>query len=234
MSVSRERADPVLEEYSRLAPHYDSRWSFYIRSSVEHTMARLPLRPGDRLLDVGCGTAQLLGAVRDRMPSVELVGVDPSAEMLSVARSRLARTRRLVAGRAESLPFPDGTFDWVVSTSVFHYLRQPQRALAEFQRLLKPSGGLVITDWCDDYLACKLCDALLRVFSRAHFHTYTRSQCERLLRESSFESIVIDRYRISWIWGLMTACARRPAQPKIPLEGGSSTESPSAGGNHGT
>ena len=209
--MSRARTDPVLREYARLAPEYDSRWSFYVRSSVENTLARLPLRGGERVLDVGCGTGQLFAALQNRLSSVELLGVDPSREMLGVARSRLASGLPLVAARAEHLPFRDAAFDWVVSTSVFHYIREPRAALGEFHRLLKPTGSLIITDWCDDYLACKVCNLFLRAFSRSHFRTYTCDQCEQLLRESSFEPILVDRYRISRIWGLMTARAEKRA-----------------------
>ncbi len=209
--MSRAKIDPVLREYARLAPRYDSRWSFYVRSSVENTLARLPLREGERVLDVGCGTGQLLAALHNRPSSMELLGIDPSRAMLRVARSRLGDALPLVGARAENLPFRDATFDWVVSTSVFHYIREPRAALGEFHRLLKPTGSLVITDWCDDYLACKVWNLFLRAFSRSHFRTYTRNQCERLLRESSFGPVLVDRYRISRIWGLMTARAEKRA-----------------------
>jgi len=210
--MSRAKSDdPVLREYARLARQYDWRWSFYVRSSVENTLARLPLGEGQRVLDVGCGTGQLLAALRNQSLPVELLGADPSREMLGVARSRLAKALPLVAARAERLPFAGATFDWVVSTSVFHYIQQPRAALGEFHRILKPTGSLLITDWCDDYVACKACDWLLRAFSRSHFRTYTREQCERLLGESSFAPVAVERYRISWVWGLMTARAGKRA-----------------------
>jgi ubiquinone/menaquinone biosynthesis C-methylase UbiE len=220
--MGQAKIDPVLKEYAKLAPQYDSRWAFYVRSSVENTLARLPLRGGDRVLDVGCGTGQLLAALQSLPPHVELFGVDLSSEMLSVARFRLANVLPLVAARAEQLPFRSATFDWVVSTSVFHYIREPGVALGEFHRLLKPNGSVVITDWCDDYLACKVCNLFLRGFSRSHFRSYTRDQCERLLRESSFEPVLVDRYRISRIWGLMTARAERRASARSPAPPSSS------------
>lgn len=211
--MSQEKSDPVLREYARLASHYDRRWSFYVRSSVESTLARLPVDDGERVLDVGCGTGQLLAALRDRRPAVELFGVDPCREMLGVARTRLANALPLATGRAERLPFCDASFDWVVSTSVFHYIRKPRFALGELHRVLKPTGSLLITDWCDDFWACKVCDLLLRTFSRSHFHTYTREQCEELLGESSFAPVTADRYRIGWVWGLMTVRAEKLPSP---------------------
>lgn len=201
--------DPVVQEYEELAPKYDSRWSFYIRSTIENTVSRIAVREGDRILDVGCGTGQLLSVLRRSTNSTDLFGVDASQKMLAIARSRLGKTIPLARASAETLPYADRSFDWVVSTSVFHYLREPEAALREFHRVLRPAGQLVITDWCDDYLACKLCDTFLRVFSRSHYRTYTRRECDELLDRTCFRTSIIDRYRINWLWGLMTAQARK-------------------------
>ena len=132
------------------------------------------------------------------------MGVDATSEMLGIARSRLAESIPLYVGQAERLPFESACFDWVVSSSVFHHIRKPREALAEFERILKPSGHLVITDWCHDYFACKILDIFLRTFNPSHFRTYTTRQCEALLGESAFESVTSERYRISFFWGLMT------------------------------
>ena len=211
MGINRKKNDPVLREYARLASQYDSRWSSYVRLSVDNTLARLPIREGQRVLDIGCGTGQLLADLHDRTPSAYSLGVDFSCEMLAVARTRLPNGFPLVASRAEQLPFADASFDWIVSSSMFHYLREPKVALAEFRRLLKPNGGLLITDWCDDYLSCKFLDVFLRVFSRSHNRTYPLQQLGQLLRESSFEPLAIDNYRVGGVWGLMTARAEKRA-----------------------
>lgn len=206
----RPRDDnPVLTEYARLAHQYDGRWSFYIEATVRETLKRLCPRSGDALLDVGCGTGALLQVLAAVFPSVKLYGVDPSVEMLDIARLKLGTSAALKQGYAEELPFPDEVFEIVVSTSMLHYLRRPDKALREIARVLKPAGQIVITDWCDDYLACSVCDWVLRWSNRAHFRTYGQDKCRRLLEDSEFQSIDIDRYKINWLWGLMTAKARK-------------------------
>ena len=93
---------------------------------------------------------------------------------------------------------------------MFHYIRQPLAALREMQRVLRRGGELVITDWCDDYLSCRLCDWYLRLFSPAHVKVYRERDCLRMLKETGHQDSRVERYRISWLWGLMTARATNP------------------------
>ena len=69
---------------------------------------------------------------------------------------------------------------------------------------------MVITDWCHDFLACRTCDAVLHVFDRHHLAAYSGQDLVRMMQESGFESVENERYRINWMWGMMTARARAP------------------------
>jgi ubiquinone/menaquinone biosynthesis C-methylase UbiE len=200
---------PIVEEYGRLASQYDAKWSFYVEATTRETLARLTLRPGERLLDVGCGTGALLERL-SRSPGIQLTGVDPVPEMLAIARRRLPSEVELCAGWAEQLPFDRERFDVVVSCNAFHYFREPLAALSEIRRVLAPGGRLVLTDWCDDYLACRVCDLYLRLFNQAHVKVYRRQECLRLLREAGYQGVDVERYKINWLWGLMTATAGLP------------------------
>jgi ubiquinone/menaquinone biosynthesis C-methylase UbiE len=197
--------DPIESKYSHVAPDYDSRWSFYIQATIRETVKRLDLQDSDRLLDIGCGTASLFQAVVAKYPSVELIGVDLSSAMLEVAHKKLGDQAVFFAAQAQNLPIRSNSFDIVVSCNAFHYWRRPEECLSEAARVLKPKGRIVMTDWCDDYIACRLCNFILRIFSRAHFKTYGRRECERLLRVAGFRNTRIERYKINWLWGLMTA-----------------------------
>jgi len=115
----------------------------------------------------------------------------------------------LQEGWADRLPFDDASFDVVVSNSMFHYISQPASALREMRRVLRAGGTLVITDWCDDFLACRVCDWYLRLSNRAHWGIYSEQDCRQLLEQAEFRDLTIDRYRISWLCGLMTARAMK-------------------------
>ena len=205
--MNAPRIDPVLKEYSEAAQHYDQKWSFYLDATTRETLARLPLRSNDRLLDVGCGTGELLMRVAARHPDIQLSGIDPVQEMLDVARGKLSAKVDLQQGWANGLPWEDGSFDVVVSCNMFHYIAHPVDAIREMERVLRPGGSIVITDWCDDYLACRLCSMYLHLTSRAHYKTYRQSECIALLEEAGHAAAKVEHYKINWLWGLMTAVA---------------------------
>ena len=199
--------DPVVKEYSAAAKDYDRHWSFYIDATTRETMARLEVEPDACVLDVGCGTGELLARLAAKYPSANLSGLDPVPEMLSVARTKLSPKVELRVGWANELPWPDGSFDVVVSCNMFHYITHPVAAVKEMERVLRPGGRIIITDWCDDYLACRLCTAYLRVTSKTHYKTYRQAECVALLRKAGHSAAEVERYKINWLWGLMTATA---------------------------
>ncbi|WP_370012149.1 methyltransferase domain-containing protein [Nocardiopsis sp. LDBS0036] len=97
---------------------------------------------GRRILDAGCGAGPLSAALRDR--GADVTGVDASAGMLALARRRLGEDADLrVADLSDPLPFADGAFDDVVASLVLHYLEDWGPTLAEFRRVLRPSGRLI-------------------------------------------------------------------------------------------
>lgn len=98
---------------------------------------------GRRILDVGCGAGPLFEALRDR--GADVTGMEPSAEMLELARKRLGDDAVLVqADLNDRLPFPDDAFDDAVACLVLHYLEDWTAPLAELRRVLVPGGRLIV------------------------------------------------------------------------------------------
>ena len=94
------------------------------------------------MLDVGCGTGRLAAALAERAYA-KVWALDPSPEMLEVARARAPKGVAFKLGRAERLPFKDGWFERAVMTLVVHVVDRPQ-AFAELRRVLGPDGRLVL------------------------------------------------------------------------------------------
>ncbi|HVT14745.1 MAG TPA: methyltransferase domain-containing protein [Thermoanaerobaculia bacterium] len=193
--------------YQWLAANYDRRWQGYVAASTRETLRRAGVRASDRLLDIGCGTGALLAAVRGAVPAAAVTGIDLVPAMLAVARRKAAAGPGLAAADAVRLPFRPCSFDVVVSSSSFHYWHDPRLGLSEIARVLRPGGRVVLTDWCADFLACRICDAVLRLIHPVHRRVYRRAECARLLAEAGFIEGAVERYKIDWLWGLMTATA---------------------------
>ena len=113
---------------------------------------RMDLSPGERVLDLGAGTATLALMIRERWPGVEVVGVDADPEILAIGRRKVAAAGErveLVEGFSTELPFRDASFDVVVSTLFFHHLTGAVKraTMPEVARVLKPGGRLYVGDW---------------------------------------------------------------------------------------
>lgn len=114
-----------------------------------HAMVDAALRVSPyarRVLDVATGTAGVALAWTRRTPA-DVVGVDLTEEMLRVGRERVARQHadgqiRLVAGRAEQLPFPDESFDALTFTYLLRYVTDPAATLRELARVVRPGGAV--------------------------------------------------------------------------------------------
>jgi ubiquinone/menaquinone biosynthesis C-methylase UbiE len=100
--------------------------------------------PGDRVLDVACGTGALTLAAAERAgPDGAVTGLDASPEMLAVAR-RKSSAIDWVEGDATALPFPDASFEAVVSQFGLMFFPDRPAALREMMRVLKPGGALAV------------------------------------------------------------------------------------------
>jgi ubiquinone/menaquinone biosynthesis C-methylase UbiE len=125
----------------------------WLRKLRERTATLARLQPGDKVLDVGCGTGTLAIEVQQRVGATgRAFGIDPGAQQIARARSKAARRNLPIdfkVGVIEQLDFPDQTFDAVVSTLMMHHLPDDlkRRGLSEIARVLKPGGRLVIADF---------------------------------------------------------------------------------------
>lgn len=121
------------------------------RRAYRELVLRSGARPGDRVLDVGCGTGYLTALLAEAVgPDGKAVGVDPSEAMVSQASEvRSDAGARYLVGFAESLPLGDGSFDVVSSSLALHHIDDDQRqaAAAEMARVLRPGGQVLVADF---------------------------------------------------------------------------------------
>jgi len=110
------------------------------------------IRPGQRVLDLGCGTGTLAILVKQATPAAEVVGLDGDPKILEQARAKAERAStdiRFDHGYSTELPYEDASFDRVLSTLFFHHLTtgDKRRTAREIKRVLRPGGELHVADF---------------------------------------------------------------------------------------
>lgn len=146
---AEEREGWVEGLFDRAAPDYDrisEAISFWRgRAYRREALVRAGLRPGMRVLDVATGTGLVAGAaIETGLAARDIVGIDPSRGMLMQNRSR--RHLALVAGRGESLPFADRSFDFVVMGYALRHVADLVGLFGEFRRVLRPKGRALVLE----------------------------------------------------------------------------------------
>jgi ubiquinone/menaquinone biosynthesis C-methylase UbiE len=101
--------------------------------------------PPETIVDVGCGTGRLLRAAQLQWPNARLVGVDPAAGMIEVARA-LTPVATFHVAMAESLPLPDGSADLMFSTTSFHHWQDRAAGVRQVARALRTGGHFILAD----------------------------------------------------------------------------------------
>ncbi|MFP3712550.1 class I SAM-dependent methyltransferase [Puerhibacterium sp. TATVAM-FAB25] len=134
-------ADP----WSTVAEGWARAWGTFARPVWDPLLAAAGVRPGSRVLDVGCGTGELLE--RLAAGGARPAGVDPAPGMVRLARRR-APDADVVCAPFEDLPFADGAFDVVTAVNALQ-LADPEEALDEAARVLVPGGALALAGWAE-------------------------------------------------------------------------------------
>jgi ubiquinone/menaquinone biosynthesis C-methylase UbiE len=145
---------PYLPGMSRswLLPLYDPLTQLMgVRRIHRRLLDQAGVRPGQRVLEIGCGTGNLLLTAKQTQPDATVVGVDPDLAALARAH-RKARRRGLAVqldrGYADELPYADDSMDVVLSSFMLHHVPADRRepAMREVRRVLRPGGALHLVD----------------------------------------------------------------------------------------
>jgi demethylmenaquinone methyltransferase/2-methoxy-6-polyprenyl-1,4-benzoquinol methylase len=188
--------------FDRGAAHYDGvvNWGFLHSGSFYRrwVQKRYGLKPGNRVLDVACGTGLVAVEAARILGSAEnITCLDPSAGMLAVARKKLAAT--FVQGRAEALPFADTSFDFLTMGYALRHVTDLETTFREYRRVLRPGGTVLILE------VTKPAGALGNFFFRLYFGRIYPALTQLFTRSRDA------REMMAYYWETMDACVP-PAQ----------------------
>jgi ubiquinone/menaquinone biosynthesis C-methylase UbiE len=134
-------------------------WFMNLQSRGELKLAQRKIldlaqfQPSEAVLDIGCGTGSMTQLIRQRVGATgKIYGIDPGPKQIARAQAKANQSRLSITyqvGVIERLPYPDQSFDAVLSTFVMHVLPDElkQQGLAEIVRVLKPGGRVIIVDF---------------------------------------------------------------------------------------
>lgn len=139
--------------FHRLTPLFDFVAAVAVRDRAikRRVLERAAISGGEDVLDVGCGTGTLAVAAAQAAPGVRVTALDADPSILAKARRRADAAGLEVGfdeGRSTGLPYPDASFDLVLSTLFFHHLPDEgkRQTVDEIARVLRPAGRLVVAD----------------------------------------------------------------------------------------
>lgn len=178
-----------------LTPLYDplQRWVMRERHFKGMLVAQAGVQSGHRVLDLGCGTGTLTIMLKRSCPRAELVGVDGDPKILNIARRKASRAGVEITfdiGMAFDLPYPDRTFDRILSSLVVHHLssHDKPRAMQEVLRVLRSGGELHLVDFGRPTTAyARLMARFMRRFEEVEDNL--KGRLPGLMRAAGFEDV---------------------------------------------
>lgn len=175
MNKTDEKTKLNEELWDSRAGTYDRYFSF-TRWTQKKLVSMLDLRNSPSLLDLACGTGWAVRyAASVANGQGKFYGVDNSSKMIKEAEASSANSRNVCFRKSnvEKLPFDDEFFDFIISSNAFHHFANPEKALREARRVLKPKGRIYILDTTADNFFMRTLDRFSRRFESAHVKIYS-------------------------------------------------------------
>jgi ubiquinone/menaquinone biosynthesis C-methylase UbiE len=180
-SVDDGRIETMLESSRNYVPAAGHDWSLPLYDPIVKLLGadaarktlldRAAIRPGQRILDIGCGTGSFAVLIKRLHPDVDVVALDPDPRALARAQRKAQRASVRIQfdrGFSDALPYADASIDRVVSSFMFHHLGNDEKlaTLREVRRVLVPGGSLSLLDFAGPEAGS---DGLLaRLFHTSH------------------------------------------------------------------
>jgi len=190
------------------------RWTMPEAALKRQLVEQARIRPGHRVLDLGCGTATLTILIKQLHPGAEVAGLDGDQKILEIAMAKVARAGLDIAleqGMSFALPYPDSSFDRALSSMVFHHLtgENKARTLQEVFRVLRPGGELHVADFGKPHNALMgLISLIMRRLETASDNI--KGLLPGMVRRAGFEEVEEAARRMT-IFG--TVCLYRARRP---------------------
>lgn len=193
--------------YKDHASSYDKTWKSYTQVTHEKTLQYIPPDLTNRsILDYGCGTGEFIIRLLSLHPDAHrIVGLDPSENMLEMARAKVALLPSHQSGKIElanstSYPLETEAFDLVISMSAFHYFNDPEAELKRLKQTLKRAGTMVLLDYSKNGVLAKYFEWVIKLVDQGHHKAYTVEEAKKIAQGADYKVLESDEFQVDALW----------------------------------
>lgn len=169
----------------------------HARGQYKYVLNELQQLDFQKILDVGCGTGEILKNIKERYSFVQLYGLDISEEMLKQANDKLKGTATLILGDAENITLETNSFDLLLCTDSFHHYPNPQQAISEFYRVLKHGKFLLIADYWKPFPIRQIMNLFISYSNEGDVKIYSKKEIIEFLKRGGFQEIIYKKIKNS-------------------------------------
>jgi len=193
-----------LSFFNKWAKIYDWRIFKYWMSGFQNAILKeINFSKKSKILDISCGTGELLFKLDKESNKNELYGIDLSNEMLNVARNKLPSQIKLQKMDVHNLNFKNNYFDYVICTEAFHHFYNQKKALLEMKRITKKGGQVIVVD-INFFL--KIIHDLLCFLEPGCQKVNNKNEFKELFENTGLKDIIQKR---SFLFAIMTLGVKR-------------------------
>jgi ubiquinone/menaquinone biosynthesis C-methylase UbiE len=191
-----------IEENKKLFDKWSNKYDFFIfqfwMKGFHRPVLKQLKNEEIKVLDISCGTGELLKELHGRKPLLDLSGIDLSSKMLEQVKRKLGNKVKIIEGDVHNLPYENETFDIVITTEAFHHYHSPSLAIKEMKRVLVNKGKLIIVDV---NFFIRPINKILELFEPGCVKVNSRKEMYKLFSEGGFTGIIQTR---SFLFAVMT------------------------------
>lgn len=201
----------VRRKYNLIALVYDIIYRGYVRKTTSLAAEALPLNHCREILDIGCGTGELEKKLLAKNPSLKILGIDLSQEMLERAAKKFENSPNLSWKEGDFLKvdLPLQHFDGAYGLSNFHYFPDPPALLRKAAAVLKPGGFFVLVDWNRSTFKGRLYNRYMSFADPSFVKVYSPEEAAQLFSSAGFRVETVRRFKVGLLWQMMLLVAKK-------------------------
>lgn len=187
MIDSKEKSKTAFNQQA--ATYDEDTYGEHARKLYPALLKKLSSLQYSTVLDLGCGTGEVMQTIILAAPDTKIYGIDISENMVRKAKEKLKNNASINVGDSEHLPYEDEMFDVVYCNDSFHHYPNPKTVMAEVSRVLKPRGTFIIGDCWQPFLSRTIMNIFMRFSNEGDVKIYSEREICSMLDEYFHDTV---------------------------------------------